>query len=968
MSNGNILRPIFHGDNRANKERSPSRLPSAETIRNAALGLGTLATLSTIGYAGYRHLKQRTPVQDLRQDLGAHDYVHGAIVPARALGAHDQDRDYPIAPSTRPHGPEDALTRELHYATAVQDLGAQSDAQYREIVPSTESNELTYTTLTHGEATALATPSKGGLVRSPNGFVWKPVKGKIIVCLPRMCAVIDTTVAMSSISGSVRTVVKTHLGDETQAPVMPVCAAMAVALNEGARIRENPYEISSATALSDEHGRWLEKPATCSMRSRSGMLCYPEERVEQTIEFHQIARTDELEFHQMTPREKAPHAKPIAEYRAIVPSGTFMRRDDPTLTFKLSQLPDEQRNLVTRILGSDVSEVHEGDQIITRQPDGLFKWMNGSQTNYIGAPEEGKLILCFPGQCAAYTIRTAEELLDELSAKYDTTNLRAVPTSVTGKRRTNESIVPEHATMALVMLRLLEPNPNTHSRVDAVTNATGKWARGALEFAGASPLSFSLEVDGGSVEQKLLLKPKGPAGVQVPKGHDASVPVALVAHGKPGALRVNQKGTSGLDWFQDMFNFLDDDPEKFASAKERFKYDAESGELTIAGAKGQFAALLSSITKWKAGHFTTPKLEDLRAQTKAFMKKGQTTVSFVTGDVAILHGTLEYAGAVFQAASQFNCLEFISPTSIPEMGVAIYEKDPTQGPACAIACAPGTIVRNYFAFDGKYAQTKECQINTLRDLIKYLTDRTLDAEEILVDVKNGYTDSDKGRLEKIQRTIGDMDDEGRDILMSQLMVGVQKDTQVTRTKTKTGKGAPWHGVQSGPADPPLLVTQVYASALAIAYTRAYHDLTGGKPKASQNPEVQRKLDAIEELWEPLARLVLDAAYEATLHAAVIHAWPDASGRRKVVLTALGGGVFANRPEWIASAIVRAIAKFKGAALDVVINEWNAGQLDYIKDALRANNETAPLVQPAKFGRDARASRLESARPIVMYTE
>ena len=594
MPNGNILRPIFHGDNRANKERSPSRLPSAETIRNAALGLGTLATLGTIAYARYRHLKQRTTGQE-GQELGDSDHFAMA-----AAGEHYQYHESK-SPSKKPH--------ERKYVTLTRETrrGAQRDDQYRKIVPE----------------------------------------------------------------------------------------------------------------------------------------------------------------RQMTPREKASHDKPIAEYRAIVPSGNLTRLDDPTL---------------------------------------------------------------------------------------------------------------------------------------------------------------------------------------------------IVAHGKPRELRVNQHGTKGVEWFRAMFGFLDNDPNQFDSAKEKFKYDAESGELTLAGA--------SLITKWKAGHFTTPKLDDLRRQTKEFMKRGngQTTVSFVTGDVAILHGALEYAGAVFQAASQFNCLEFYSPTSIPEMGVAIYANDPTQGPACAIACAPGTIVRNYFAFEGKYAQTKDRQINTLRDLIKYLTEQTWEAERILVDVKNGYTDSDEGRLEKIARTIRDMTDEVRDIHMGQLMVGVQKDTQVTCTKTKTENGAPWHEVQSEPADPPLLVTQVYASALAIAYTSAYYVLTKGWPKTSQTPEVQSQLDAIEELWEPLARLVLDAAYEATLHAAVIHAWPDASGRRKVVLTALGGGVLANRREWIASAILRAIAKFKGAALDVVINEWNAGQLDYIKSALRANTETAALVQPAKFGRDARSSRLESARPIVMYTE
>ena len=32
----------------------------------------------------------------------------------------------------------------------------------------------------------------------------------------------------------------------------------------------------------------------------------------------------------------------------------------------------------------------------------------------------------------------------------------------------------------------------------------------------------------------------------------------------------------------------------------------------------------------------------------------------------------------------------------PEYGVTLYAADPTQGPACALACAAGSVYRNYF--------------------------------------------------------------------------------------------------------------------------------------------------------------------------------------------------------------------------------------------------------------------------------
>ena len=53
------------------------------------------------------------------------------------------------------------------------------------------------------------------------------------------------------------------------------------------------------------------------------------------------------------------------------------------------------------------------------------------------------------------------------------------------------------------------------------------------------------------------------------------------------------------------------------------------------------------------------------------------------------------AGAVFQAASQFNALEMVGPGVSPRQGVASYAADPTQGPKCAMACPAGTVYRNY---------------------------------------------------------------------------------------------------------------------------------------------------------------------------------------------------------------------------------------------------------------------------------
>jgi hypothetical protein len=136
--------------------------------------------------------------------------------------------------------------------------------------------------------------------------------------------------------------------------------------------------------------------------------------------------------------------------------------------------------------------------------------------------------------------------------------------------------------------------------------------------------------------------------------------------------------------------------------------------------------------------------------------------------------------------------------------------------------------------------------------------------------------------------------------------------------------------------PEILVNQVYCSALSCGYSQ---------------------VDTAH--WEPLARLVLEASYEATLLAALCchlrtarrsqNVPPPPPGTKstttsitnntntsitnntnnnntnkeseseppehQVFLTFLGGGVFRNEPSWIARAIGRALARVQHGYID-----------------------------------------------------
>lgn len=115
------------------------------------------------------------------------------------------------------------------------------------------------------------------------------------------------------------------------------------------------------------------------------------------------------------------------------------------------------------------------------------------------------------------------------------------------------------------------------------------------------------------------------------------------------------------------------------------------------------------------GVLEIPTLAELRSQASM---GGQVS----TMDIVIRRRTQtacepESRGTLFQVASKSNLLEMVSQHVTPEHGVARYEGDPTQGPACAIAVSAGTIYRTTsFRFAAGPDRCPNCQIDCLADL------------------------------------------------------------------------------------------------------------------------------------------------------------------------------------------------------------------------------------------------------------
>ncbi|MBK6593633.1 MAG: hypothetical protein IPG23_13300 [Burkholderiales bacterium] len=317
-----------------------------------------------------------------------------------------------------------------------------------------------------------------------------------------------------------------------------------------------------------------------------------------------------------------------------------------------------------------------------------------------------------------------------------------------------------------------------------------------------------------------------------------------------------------MDWFERLTGFRETE------------YNDTRSKLEVEGAK-----LRSKVTgrSYGIGTLELVSLQTLRDRVCAGSGlPGRLKVSLVRGDVRKIHRRPENFGALFQVASQFNLLEMISPTVTPEQGVSRYERDQTQGPACAVAAGAATIYRNYFAkVDGYEGQTKDLQFDGLADVGSALGQALGLPVESLWRMQNGYALCAPDGLKAISRHLESLSKEQLKVLGGKLRIGVHTDVEVTDSDEPKRQ----------------LVSQAFCSALPVAY--------------SSIPQRQ---------WKSFATLLLQAAYEATMCAAVLNAERGASN--VVFLTRLGGGAFGNDDGWIHYAIREALQMVRGTALDV----------------------------------------------------
>lgn len=296
------------------------------------------------------------------------------------------------------------------------------------------------------------------------------------------------------------------------------------------------------------------------------------------------------------------------------------------------------------------------------------------------------------------------------------------------------------------------------------------------------------------------------------------------------------------------------------------------------------ATLTAEGYTWYAGHFETVSIGELRDRARRRAAGGTRRrvrlwvfdgASSVT-DIGTLQATAG-KGALFQVASQFNCLESPGPYVTH---VANYFNDPTQGPRASISAFPATLLRHYAAPgpEGErfVQETGQRQLDLLADACGpgmshngYLTGHSLANPAALIRALEAHFDA--------------------------ICVGVHDDAQVVL-------GYNWDGAVEDSEH--RRIVQVFTSTVAGGFYGGENNLGS-------------------EAFEAACRQLLRAAYLGTL---LVSATLD---RTRVVLTLIGGGVFRNPIPLIWEAIQWALDEVKpflSHDIDVVVNGWNLGTL------------------------------------------
>ena len=392
-----------------------------------------------------------------------------------------------------------------------------------------------------------------------------------------------------------------------------------------------------------------------------------------------------------------------------------------------------------------------------------------------------------------------------------------------------------------------------------------------------------------------------------------------------------------MQWFAEAFGF----PESrvFGEVREAFTLAATAPDSSCPPGAGNAFTLQANVgrfsgRKYHVGPFEPASVEALRTRVREQQRRGKPPrgLSFrnVAGDSYTMHLDKANAGAVFQVASQFNCLEMVGPDVRPEDGVTGYATDRTQGPACAMACPAATVYRNYFYNGRGQGGGSAMQLDTSR----HVGDVVGNERQRYWVMSNGYLLPAPGgghglaQLSNRLRAEPGLHDKARGAaqasahwpLPPSASSGAPPLSRIPRARRWACSGTQkWRR----PAARRLRTGARRSSApRSPSPTRT----ASAKPSGSRSPACSSRRRMSRPYWCPpppsrrhaIPRAHARARWRRRTRASQVGASLalHRGTRVTVYLTSLGGGAFGNPPEWIVKAMSRALDQCANMPVDV----------------------------------------------------
>lgn len=332
-------------------------------------------------------------------------------------------------------------------------------------------------------------------------------------------------------------------------------------------------------------------------------------------------------------------------------------------------------------------------------------------------------------------------------------------------------------------------------------------------------------------------------------------------------------------WFEQLFGFR----ESVSSVRDNLRCEEINGDTyIISSANG---------ARIRSGNFQVRSASsfDLRARGGGRLHiihgHGRSSQRFELIDVLSSQFLPENDGATYLAASNFNCLEFVSPAQTAGDGVTNYVYDQTQGPFCALSAGAAVVDRNYFVRHSGGAGQLLREVELLG--------------KTPIHVEHGYAiiNEQFGESEVAKNFAWDDADN--------YCVGVHRNCQLTTTRRERG-----FALVDPAAD--RVVHHVYAAAFNFNGCVYPCDFT-----------------------LRVSRHMLDAEYRASVLAAWENSllYPGRSGSNKLYLTLLGCGVFGNEIDTVLESIESCMDTIRDSGLDVYVVCFSDSQFDHVNKAL-----------------------------------